>query len=48
MKVETNNLITVNTYSKKYGKSLTWAYNQIKNGSVKFVVIDNIKFVITK
>lgn len=48
MKVETNNLITVNNYSKKHGKSLTWAYNQLKNGAVDFVVIDKIKFVINK
>lgn len=43
--MKTNKLIRVKTYADNNGKSLAWAYKQIKNGKVKYVIIDGIKFI---
>lgn len=45
MKIETNDYITVNNYSKIIHKSVTWVYRLIAEGKVKSVIIDGIKFV---
>lgn len=48
MRIETNNLITVKRYANAKGISLTWAYKQIKDGAIKSVEIDGVRFVIVR
>lgn len=38
-------LIRVKTYADQNKKSTTWVYNQAKDGKIKIVIIDNVKFV---
>lgn len=35
----------VKTYADKIGKSVTWVYKLAKNGDLKMVVIDGVKFI---
>lgn len=44
MEVRTD-LKRVKTYADKIGKSVTWVYKLAKDGSIKMVVIDGIKFI---
>lgn len=38
-------LIKVSSYALKMRKSTTWVYDQIKDGKLKLVEIDGIKFI---
>tara|TARA_R100001463_G_scaffold70797_1_gene124456 strand:- start:3208 stop:3369 length:162 start_codon:yes stop_codon:yes gene_type:complete len=48
MKVDTKNLISVQSYAHDQRVSTTAVYNWIKNNIVKAVEIDGVKFIITK
>lgn len=48
MKVDTENLISVQTYAHEQRVSTTAVYNWIKNNVVKAVEIDGVKFIIKK
>tara|TARA_R100001443_G_scaffold117440_1_gene142709 strand:+ start:5407 stop:5568 length:162 start_codon:yes stop_codon:yes gene_type:complete len=48
MKVDTDNLISVQTYAHEQRVSTTAVYNWIKNNVVKAIEIDGVKFIITK
>lgn len=48
MKVDTENLISVQSYAHEHRVSTTAVYNWIKNNVVKAVEIDGVKFIITK
>lgn len=38
-------LVKVSTYAKNNNKSTTWIYEQAKEGKIKLVIIDGVKFV---
>lgn len=38
-------LVKVSTYASNKKKSTTWVYDQIKEGKVKLIVIDGVKFI---
>jgi predicted site-specific integrase-resolvase len=40
-----NNLKTVNNYAREKSVSTTTIYNWIKEGKVKVVIIDGVKFI---
>lgn len=48
MQVNTSNLLKVSTYAKQEGVSLTTVTNWGKQGKIKTVIIDGVKFVIVK
>ena len=48
MKVDTEDLISVQSYAHEQRVSTTAVYNWIKNNVVKAVEIDGVKFIITK
>ena len=48
MKVDTEHLISVQTYAHEQRVSTTAVYNWIKNNVVNAVEIDGVKFIITK
>lgn len=45
MVVDTENLITVASYARVRGISLTTVYRWIEEGSIESVVIDGVKFI---
>lgn len=45
MVINTDNLVKVSNYARKKGLSTQTIYNQIKDGSLKGVEIDGVKFV---
>lgn len=45
MKEIRTDLVKVSTYANNMKKSTTWVYDQIKEGKVKLVEIDGVKFV---
>ena len=48
MKVDTENLISVQSYAHAQNVSVTSVYRWIKDNVVKAVEIDGVKFIITK
>lgn len=44
-KIDRTKLITVSNYAKKIGKERQTIYNWAKNGQIKIIEIDGIKFV---
>jgi hypothetical protein len=48
MKVDTENLISVQNYAHEQNVSVTSVYRWINNNVVKAVEIDGVKFIITK
>ena len=48
MKVNTEDLISVQSYAHNQRVSTTAVYNWIKNNVVQAVEIDGVKFIITK
>lgn len=38
-------LVKISTYAKNNNKSTTWIYQQAKEGKIKLLVIDKVKFV---
>lgn len=48
MQVNTANLLKVSTYAKQEGVSLTTVTNWGKQGKIKTVIIDGVKFVVVK
>jgi len=48
MKVDTENLISVQSYAHDQNVSVLAVYNWIKDNVVKAVEIDGVKFIITK
>lgn len=38
-------LLKVSSFAIKQGKSTTWVYDQIKEGKLKLVEIDGVKFI---
>jgi len=46
MKIDTNKLMSVSKYANAHGKSLAWAYKQIKEKKVEFVTLDGTKFIV--
>jgi len=48
MKINTDHLITVSNYARRKGKATATIYNKLKDGSLKGVEIDDVKFVISK
>jgi hypothetical protein len=43
--METKKLKTVNNFSREYGYSNVYIYRLIKNGVIKEIVIDGVKFI---
>jgi intergrase/recombinase len=48
MKVDTDNLISVQSYAQQQSVSVQSVYRWINNNVVKAVEIDGVKFIITK
>tara|TARA_R100000995_G_C3441630_1_gene103629 strand:- start:545 stop:706 length:162 start_codon:yes stop_codon:yes gene_type:complete len=48
MKIDTDNLISVQNYAHQQRVSVTSVYRWIKDNVVKAVEIDGVKFIITK
>ena len=48
MKVDTENLISVQKYAQKQGVAVQTIYRWINSNVVKAVEIDGVKFIITK
>ena len=48
MKVDTEDLISVQSYAHEQNVSVTSVYRWIKDNLVKAVEIDGVKFIITK
>lgn len=48
MKVDTDNLISVQTYAHEQRVSTTAVYKWIKNNLVQSVEIDGVKFIVKK
>lgn len=47
MKIETEKLLTPNSYRKKMGLARSTVYKQIERGELKTLVIDGVFFIVT-
>lgn len=45
MKEVRTDLVRIKTYADGLKKSTTWVYQLAKEGKIKIVIIDNVKFV---